>query len=62
MTPRDDDEPLCPDCAGSGEGMHDGTRCRSCRGSGVDQSDRWTDDDDACERHNRWLDISRGCE
>ena len=37
---RDDDDPLCLDCAGSGEGMYD----------------------DACERHERWLEISRGCE
>jgi len=25
---------ICPACAGSGEGMHEGTRCSSCRGKG----------------------------
>ncbi len=29
-------ETICPDCSGSGEGTHDGTTCRSCKGSGVD--------------------------
>lgn len=31
-----DDEPLCPTCNGSGEGMYDGSRCSSCRGTGVE--------------------------
>lgn len=25
----------CPNCNGSGEGMHDGTKCNMCKGSGV---------------------------
>jgi DnaJ-class molecular chaperone len=25
----------CTNCSGSGEGMHDGTRCSECHGSGV---------------------------
>jgi len=34
-----DDEPdskpgICPACSGSGEGMHDGTRCGTCKGAG----------------------------
>ena len=34
-----DDEPdgepgICPACNGSGEGMHDGTRCVTCKGAG----------------------------
>jgi DnaJ-class molecular chaperone len=29
------EEVECSNCAGSGEGMYDGTRCRSCRGKGV---------------------------
>jgi len=36
-TPKrpDDYEPsICPDCNGSGEGMHDGTRCATCKGRG----------------------------
>jgi hypothetical protein len=28
------DDELCGACCGSGEGMHDGTRCRTCGGSG----------------------------
>lgn len=31
----DDEEGICPTCSGSGEGMHEGATCRSCRGSGV---------------------------
>lgn len=26
---------LCAHCNGSGEGMHDGTKCWECKGSGV---------------------------
>ena len=30
-----DPEPrICPACNGSGEGMHDGTRCVTCKGAG----------------------------
>ena len=29
-----DDIVLCSNCNGSGEGMHDGTTCYVCRGSG----------------------------
>lgn len=31
----DDDQPICGNCNGSGEGMHDGSRCYQCGGSGV---------------------------
>lgn len=27
---------VCRHCHGSGEGMHDGTRCPYCKGSGVE--------------------------
>ena len=31
----DDSEPgICPACNGSGEGMHEGTRCVTCKGAG----------------------------
>lgn len=31
----DDSEPgICPACSGSGEGMHEGTTCYSCKGAG----------------------------
>jgi len=30
-----DEELLCNFCNGSGEGMHDGTTCSQCRGTGV---------------------------
>ena len=37
---EDDDEPgYCPNCAGSGEGMYDGSRCSKCHGSGVERND-----------------------
>lgn len=28
-------EVMCGDCSGSGEGMYEGTRCRTCKGKGV---------------------------
>jgi hypothetical protein len=31
----DDYEPgICPACSGSGEGMHEGTTCGTCKGEG----------------------------
>ena len=33
-----DDEPICSQCSGSGEGQHDGTTCWKCKGSGVGRS------------------------
>lgn len=36
--PFEDDEPgLCSWCNGSGEGMHDGTTCTNCKGSGEER-------------------------
>lgn len=33
----DNEEPgYCSQCNGSGEGQHDGTRCRSCKGTGTE--------------------------
>ena len=29
-----DDDYICPDCSGSGEGMWDGSSCRTCKGTG----------------------------
>jgi DnaJ-class molecular chaperone len=29
-----DDDYICPDCNGSGEGMWDGSNCRKCGGTG----------------------------
>lgn len=29
---------VCPNCNGSGEGMYAGTRCGSCKGSGVERT------------------------
>jgi len=31
-----DDELVCSGCNGSGEGMHEFTKCRTCKGSGVE--------------------------
>ena len=28
------DTGICPACSGSGEGQHEGTRCRTCGGRG----------------------------
>jgi hypothetical protein len=41
-----DDEPICSACSGSGEGMHDGTRCYRCKGSGVERPESGGDDYD----------------
>jgi len=30
------EQETCPHCNGSGEGMHDGTTCSFCKGSGVE--------------------------
>ena len=29
---------ICIQCNGSGEGMYDGTKCKKCGGSGVEQN------------------------
>ncbi len=29
------DDGYCANCSGTGEGQYDGTRCMSCKGSGV---------------------------
>lgn len=32
---EEDEEPgICPACSGSGEGSHEGTNCRQCKGRG----------------------------
>jgi len=50
----DDDEPgYCPNCAGSGEGMYDGTRCGSCGGSGVERDDSGREDWEASRADER---------
>ena len=46
----DDDDEICPACNGSGEGMYDGTRCRSCGGSGVERTYRDEPDYDAMRK------------
>jgi hypothetical protein len=35
-----DEEPLCSACNGTGEGQYDGSRCYSCKGSGVERRER----------------------
>ncbi len=40
----------CIACNGSGEGMYDGTRCRSCCGSGVERTERDEPDYDAMRK------------
>ena len=43
----DDEESYCPQCAGSGEGMYDGSTCHACRGSGVERDDSGKEDYEA---------------
>ena len=37
MDTEEYEELTCPHCNGSGEGMHDGTKCVYCKGSGVEE-------------------------
>jgi DnaJ-class molecular chaperone len=39
------DPGYCPQCNGSGEGMHDGSTCSMCHGSGQVQNDQTEDDE-----------------
>lgn len=48
--PEDDEPLICIGCNGSGEGMYDGTRCRSCGGSGVERAERDEPDWDAMRK------------
>ena len=45
-----DDDEICTACNGSGEGRYDGTRCRSCGGSGVERTERDEPDWDAMRK------------
>jgi DnaJ-class molecular chaperone len=41
---EDDEDEICSGCSGSGEGMHDGSNCYKCHGSGVEPRERQDDD------------------
>ena len=43
----DDEESYCHQCAGSGEGMYDGSICHACHGSGVERDDSRREDYEA---------------
>ena len=42
-----DDDTICPQCAGSGEGQWDGSICHACHGSGVERDDSGKEDYEA---------------
>ena len=42
-----DDDTICPQCNGSGEGMYDGSICHACHGSGVERDDSGKEDYEA---------------
>ena len=55
----EDEDLLCGACAGSGEGMYDGSTCGTCRGTGTVAPER---DDDGREdyEYDRWKDRCEG--
>ena len=53
---------ICLACNGSGEGMYDGTRCRSCGGSGVERTERDEPDWDAMRKERAELAYMSGDE
>ena len=53
---------ICIACNGSGEGMYDGTRCRSCGGSGVERTERDEPDWDALRKERAELAYMNGDE
>lgn len=51
----EEDDDICIHCNGSGEGQYDGTRCRSCGGSGVERTERDEPDWDALRKERAEL-------
>lgn len=43
---------ICPNCDGSGEGMHEGTRCYTCKCSGLEKDGSAQDYLDALAEEN----------
>ena len=41
------EDEICGSCTGSGEGQYEGTKCSTCKGSGVEPV--YTDEDDYIE-------------
>jgi hypothetical protein len=60
---NDEIDPLmdCARCAGSGEGPADGSRCRSCRGTGlmVNPAAKDEPDDDGDAKYDQWNEEDR---
>ena len=50
------DEKYCGVCAGSGEGMYDGTRCHACGGTGIER-DYDAEYEHQCERADHYNDM-----
>ncbi|WP_432741573.1 hypothetical protein ABXJ76_15065 [Methylobacter sp. G7] len=44
LTDTDDEPGYCSTCAGSGEGMRDGSTCSTCKGSGHEPNNDDNDD------------------
>jgi RecJ-like exonuclease len=59
----DERDPLmdCPRCSGSGEGPADGTRCRTCKGTGLVVNPAAKDDvdDDGDAKYDQWNEEER---
>lgn len=44
MEDDDDEDEICSWCSGSGEGMHDGSTCGKCHGTGIEPAEKDEDD------------------
>ena len=58
--PEDDcEDEICSNCSGSGEGMHDGSRCYVCGGSGEVSSGGMTKEEALADAADYYNDLAK---